>query len=118
MSTGGSVSASGGMGGDEPAGDGGVQNTGGKPAGDGGSSGGGMFNTGGVATGGAMGGMGGEPSTCESGVRDGDETGVDCGGDCAPCTPASTRVPFIAGRSSDLEDSSPNGLGEWWRAFS
>jgi hypothetical protein len=32
------------------------------------------------------------PSTCSNGVKDGDETGVDCGGSCNACTAASARV--------------------------
>ena len=29
---------------------------------------------------------GGSMPTCEDGIQNGDETGVDCGGDCPPCT--------------------------------
>ncbi|MDP4711789.1 MAG: T9SS type A sorting domain-containing protein [Saprospiraceae bacterium] len=32
----------------------------------------------------------GGTSTCEDGLQNGDETGVDCGGSCAPCEPAPT----------------------------
>ncbi|HEY6728284.1 MAG TPA: hypothetical protein VI197_29945, partial [Polyangiaceae bacterium] len=30
-------------------------------------------------------GEGGAPGTCDDGLRGGNETGIDCGGDCAPC---------------------------------
>jgi plastocyanin len=55
---------------------------------DGGDSGGGGGTGGaGGGTGGAQGGGtgGGTPTTCSDGVRDGDETALDCGGSCAPC---------------------------------
>ncbi|PWJ38498.1 fibronectin type III domain-containing protein [Sediminitomix flava] len=33
-----------------------------------------------------------EPS-CADGIQNGDETGIDCGGSCAPCDPVSETVP-------------------------
>lgn len=36
---------------------------------------------------GATGGGGGTPLTCGDGKRDGNETDLDCGGDCGPCDP-------------------------------
>ncbi len=35
------------------------------------------------------------PATCTDGIQNGDETGVDCGGDCAPCTVAATCTDGI-----------------------
>ncbi|WP_437965365.1 SUMF1/EgtB/PvdO family nonheme iron enzyme [Sorangium sp. So ce260] len=62
-------------------GSGGDGGTGGQGGGTGGQAGG----TGGQA--GGTGGDGGEPSprSCTNGVKDGEETDLDCGGDCPPC---------------------------------
>lgn len=42
-------------------------------------------------------------STCNNGVQDGDETGIDCGGSCAPCvvppTPPTTAAPTPPNRN-------------------
>ncbi|HQZ24476.1 MAG TPA: carbohydrate binding domain-containing protein [Flavobacterium sp.] len=43
-------------------------------------------------------------STCNNGVLDGDETGIDCGGSCAPCvvppTPPTTAAPTPPNRNA------------------
>lgn len=43
-------------------------------------------------------------STCNNGVQDGDETGIDCGGSCAPCvvppTPPTTAAPTPPNRNA------------------
>ena len=40
-------------------------------------------------------------TTCDNGVQDGDETGVDCGGSCAPCaTPPTVAAPTPPARAS------------------
>ena len=39
------------------------------------------------------------PSTCSNGIKDGDETGVDCGGSCTACTVAQTRIKTIISTS-------------------
>ncbi|MBF2708043.1 carbohydrate binding domain-containing protein [Flavobacterium soyangense] len=35
-------------------------------------------------------------TTCNNGIKDGDETGVDCGGSCAPCPPPPATPPSVA----------------------
>jgi hypothetical protein len=40
-------------------------------------------------------------NTCLNGIKDGDETGVDCGGSCAPCpSPPTTAAPTPPNRNS------------------
>lgn len=43
-------------------------------------------------------------STCNNGVQDGDETGIDCGGSCSPCvippTPPTTAAPTPPNRNA------------------
>lgn len=43
-------------------------------------------------------------TTCNNGVQDGDETGIDCGGSCAPCvvppTPPTTAAPTPPARNA------------------
>ena len=40
---------------------------------------------------------GNEPPTCSNGVRDGSETGIDCGGSCVACNAAGVRPPEADG---------------------
>ncbi|MBC6995599.1 cohesin domain-containing protein [Neolewinella lacunae] len=47
-----------------------------------------------VSNGTVNGGTGGMP-TCSDGIRNGNETGVDCGGSCPPCTPTPTCTDGI-----------------------
>jgi hypothetical protein len=42
-----------------------------------------------------------EGSFCENTVKDGDETGVDCGGSCAPCSPSASFSKRLGGGSND-----------------
>lgn len=42
------------------------------------------------------------PSTCEDGIQNGDETGVDCGGSCAPCEDPCTNIGI---NGNDFESS-------------
>jgi len=37
------------------------------------------------------------PQTCSNGIKDADETGVDCGGSCAACAACSTYLPLKVG---------------------
>ena len=37
---------------------------------------------------------GNTPSTCSNGIRDNDETGIDCGGSCTACAISSTTYYF------------------------
>lgn len=46
----------------------------------------------GLCTAGTCGGGG---STCDDGIQNGDETGIDCGGSCPPCTPPVTLVAEV-----------------------
>ena len=46
---------------------------------------------------GRINGCGGNMPTCNDGVRNGNETGVDCGGSCAPCD----DEPAVCGEGSD-----------------
>jgi hypothetical protein len=81
MGSGGALSASGGAPGEAGAvGSGG--GTGGSPAS------GGTLGSGGAASGGAgpMGGRAGAVGLCDDNLKDGDETDVDCGGSCPPCS--------------------------------
>ncbi len=40
-------------------------------------------------------------TTCNNGIQDGDETGIDCGGSCAPCTsPPTSAAPTPPNRNS------------------
>ncbi|HEY5686790.1 MAG TPA: T9SS type A sorting domain-containing protein [Yeosuana sp.] len=42
-----------------------------------------------------------DTSTCNNGVQDGDETGVDCGGSCTPClTPPTVAAPTPPARAA------------------
>jgi hypothetical protein len=51
------------------------------------------------------GGGGGNTATCDDGIQNGTETGVDCGGSCQPCTtPTGCTVPTNL-RTEDLTDS-------------
>ena len=38
-------------------------------------------------------------TTCNNGVQDGDETGVDCGGSCAPCLVLPPPCPLSVSKS-------------------
>lgn len=46
-------------------------------------------------------------TTCNNGVKDGDETGIDCGGSCAPCpaplTPPTTAAPTPTKPAADVK---------------
>ena len=58
------------------------------------------------------------PSTCDNGVQDGDELGVDCGGFCAACTfpPAAdftSDVTLSCGSTISFSDLSANGPSSW-----
>ena len=56
-----------------------------------------------------IGGGGGPQPTCNDGVQNGDETGVDCGGSCAPCNTG-------GGGCTDVDFASDNfegGYGNW-----
>ncbi len=44
-----------------------------------------------------------QPSTCSNGVKDGDETGVDCGGSCTACSVAQARLKTIARTTPNLK---------------
>ncbi|GAA4275512.1 M43 family zinc metalloprotease [Aquimarina mytili] len=46
-------------------------------------------------------------STCNDGIQNGDETGVDCGGSCSPCTDNGTVV-YV-----DMEDATANTSNTW-----
>jgi hypothetical protein len=54
---------------------------------------------------------GGRPNapSCSDGIRNGTETGIDCGGDCPPCVASTAPVPFVAGRSSIVGDTTASG---------
>ncbi|CAM1374000.1 conserved exported hypothetical protein [Tenacibaculum litopenaei] len=39
--------------------------------------------------------------TCDDGIQNGDETGVDCGGSCAPCTPTLTYCSSKGNSTND-----------------
>lgn len=41
-------------------------------------------------------------STCQNGVKDGNETAIDCGGDCAPCTPPPAGPVAVASLGAPL----------------
>src|SRR5690606_26707099 len=41
-----------------------------------------------------------DPPTCSDGIKNGDETGVDCGGSCEPC--AGTGTELIGNLTEDL----------------
>ncbi|WP_437597220.1 SUMF1/EgtB/PvdO family nonheme iron enzyme [Sorangium sp. So ce590] len=77
--TGGQGGGTGGQGGGTGGQDGGA-------GGQGGGAGGGQGGGTGGGQGGGTGGGGGEPSaSCTNGVKDGDESDLDCGGACPPC---------------------------------
>ncbi len=44
-------------------------------------------------------------SDCGNGVQDGNETGIDCGGNCTPCGPLSGKIDKILYDSYDLVDT-------------
>jgi gliding motility-associated-like protein len=50
-----------------------------------------------VANNGSVNNCGGTTPTCNDGIQNGDETGVDCGGSCAPC-----NMPMDCGEGSNL----------------
>lgn len=37
------------------------------------------------------------PATCSNGIKDGNETGIDCGGSCSPCPGNTTKVYYFKG---------------------
>jgi RHS repeat-associated protein len=41
-------------------------------------------------------------STCQNGVKDGNETAIDCGGSCAPCTPPVAGTVAVASAGAAL----------------
>ena len=103
--TGGVAAAPGGGTGGVPAGGsggtggatGGSSATGGTGATGGGSGAGGAAATGGVAGTGGMGGTGGAAPACDDLMRNGTETGVDCGGSCE------TKCPLGEGCSATAD---------------
>jgi hypothetical protein len=76
---------------DAPGGSGGgTAGTGGSTAGTGGGiggTGGGTAGTGGADAGTDAGGSDGGTPTCSDGIKNSDETGIDCGGHCGKCGP-------------------------------
>ncbi len=48
-------------------------------------------------------------ATCTDGIQNGDETGVDCGGSCDPCTPTTAgEVVYV-----DIDDKTANATSSW-----
>ncbi|WP_187696553.1 di-heme oxidoredictase family protein [Xanthovirga aplysinae] len=45
---------------------------------------------------------GGQAPTCEDGIQNGDETGVDCGGSCDPCIPDGGEGPIVQAETGTL----------------
>ncbi len=66
--------------------------------------------------------------TCDDGIQNGDETGIDCGGSCSPCTDNGTVVYVdiddVTASSSDtwnffrIEVGDDNGFGAWFSSNS
>lgn len=56
-----------------------------------------------------IGGGGGPQPTCNDGVQNGNETGVDCGGSCAPCNTGGGGCTDVSFTSDNFE----SGYGNW-----
>ena len=55
-----------------------------------------------------------DPPTCEDGIQNGNETGIDCGGDCPPCEPEGP--PEYRKRKFELALEGSWNLG-WWQTL-
>ncbi len=49
-------------------------------------------------------------NSCTDGIQNGNETGIDCGGDCAPCAPSNTTV--ITGKFVPKNEGTLLGIGQ------
>ncbi|MGW8315274.1 MAG: hypothetical protein ACWGNV_06715, partial [Bacteroidales bacterium] len=61
-----------------------------------------------------------DPSTCSDGIMNGNETDIDCGGDCQPCFDClSNYCVYLSGGTSDGPDASITweGLNEGFTCF-
>lgn len=55
-----------------------------------------------------------DPPRCDDGKKNGDETGIDCGGKCPPCEVPEPEKPEYRPRILDVNTSGPWAIS-WWR---